>query len=139
MIHRTTFNITLATLLLLTSCLNKNKPSEQKNRNTPTLISWSNEFVMKHSENDYLYYDDHKNFINDYFSVNYHEKQIIATTLIEVNCIDSIIGKIDVSNDTIYLIRDILMTDDRVCSEFHKFTFTISNPNDNKYKIISVK
>lgn len=105
----------------------------------PKLISWSNEFALGAEDEDWSYYDDHENFISGYFSVEYLDKRIEATTLIEVNCIDSIIGKIEVSNDTIFLISDIYMTDDRLCSEYHKFEFSISNPENKKYTIVSTK
>jgi hypothetical protein len=108
-------------------------------KEAPSLISWSHKFEMVAEEEDWSYYDDHENFIQEYFSVNYLDKRIDVTTLIEVNCIDSIIGKIDVSNDTIFLISDIFMTDDRLCSEYHKFNFSIRNPENKRYAIISTK
>lgn len=105
----------------------------------PTLISWSHEYVMPRASEDFTYYDDHERYIEKYFSIRYEEKRIVANTLMEVNCTDSIAGRIDVSHDSIFLKRDILMTDDRLCSELHKFTFIISNPKNRRYKVISTK
>jgi len=96
---------------------------------------------MSREVDDFSYYDDHENFIRKYFSVTYEEKRIIATTLMDVNCMDSIAGKIEVSNDTIYLKNEIeiVMSDERNCPEFHKFTFVISNLENVRYKIVSQK
>lgn len=129
-------------VLLVVACGHtpKSKPmNESVDHESPQLISWSSSFVKERDPEDFTYYDDHKNFIREYFSVDYPDKQIIATTLIEVNCSDSIQGKIDVSNDTIYLKSDIIQTDDRLCSGFHKFRFVISNPENKRYTIVSTK
>lgn|SRR3989338_4187211 len=128
-------------LLFLSACSSgvSSGQTPDVQENTPRLISWTHAFVMEREEDDFSYYHDHENFIRKYFSVDYQENQMVATTLIEVNCIDSIAGRIEVSNDTIYLKRDILMTDDRLCSEFHTFTFTISNPENKRYKVVSLK
>lgn len=137
MLYNIKLNILFAiTLSLLVSCSSEKDGESEK---TPSLLGWSNEFVESPGEEDWSYYDDHENFISKYFSVDYQENRIVATTLLEVNCVDSIVGSIEVSNDTIFLKSDIIMTDDRVCSEYHKFEFIISNPRNIKYKIISTK
>jgi len=133
---KTSLLILMATCLMFSCSGEKESKSEKE---TPSLVSWSNEFLIVHEDEDWAYYEDHENFISEYFSVDYQENLIIATTLIEVNCIDSIAGKIEVSNDTIFLKSEIIMTDDRLCSEFHKFEFIISNPSNIRYKVISMK
>lgn len=129
-------------VLLVVACSHTPKSktmNESIDHESPQLISWSSSFVKERDLEDFTYYDDHENFIREYFSVDYTDKQIIATTLIEVNCSDSISGRIAIAHDTIFLKYDILMTDDRLCSEFHKFRFVISNPENKHYTIISVK
>lgn len=129
-------------MLLVVACghIKKSKTmNESVDHESPQLISWSSSFVKDRKPDDFAYYDDHENFIKDYFSVEYTDKKIIATTLIEVNCSDSIKGSIDISNDTIYLKSEIIMTDDRLCSGFHKFRFVISNPENKHYTVISTK
>ncbi|MDG1332335.1 MAG: hypothetical protein P8P74_08385 [Crocinitomicaceae bacterium] len=129
------------TILLLGGCGSgqRNVQVDSSQDEIPSLIAYSHEFKMPAEDEDWSYYDDHENFISDYFTVKYHDQRIDVTTLIEVNCNDSIIGKINVSNDTIFLISDIFMTDDRLCSEYHTFTFNIRNPENKKYTIISTK
>jgi hypothetical protein len=122
-------------LIFLTACGSGTNTEDAR----PKLISWSNEFVMSREKGNFSSYSDYENYISKYFSVKYEEKRIIATTLVAVHCIDSIAGRINVSNDTIFLERDIIWTDDRHCPELHKFTLIISNPNNIKYKIVSTK
>ncbi|MEX1002138.1 MAG: hypothetical protein WDZ35_08495 [Crocinitomicaceae bacterium] len=124
-------------LIFLIAC-NDGSDTEQAQgavEKSPVLIGFSHEYLMNEQE----YNNDHENFTSKYFSVDYRDTQIVATTLIRVGCIDSVQGKIEVSNDTIYLIRETIMTDDRYCPEYHKFRFVISNPNNIKYNIISTK
>lgn len=102
------FGLLLTILLTGCSFTNTAKAQQLHEKESPQLISWSSSFVKERNLEDFTYYDDHENFIREYFSVDYSDKQIIATTLIEVNCSDSIQGKIDVSNDTIYLKSDII-------------------------------
>ncbi len=106
---------------------------------SPQLIKWDHTFLARHEQEDWAYYEDHENFIKPYFSVQYGENEIVAKTLMEVNCIDSIVGKISISNDTIYLGKQIIFTDDRLCSEFHELNYVISNPENKQYTIVSLK
>jgi hypothetical protein len=124
-------------LIFLTACGSGTNTTDA----APKLISCSHQFVMSREIHDFSYYDDHENFISKYFSVRYEENRIVATTLMNINCMDSIAGRIEASNDTIYLKNkiEILMSDERLCPQLHKFTFIISNPNNMKYKIVSNK
>ena len=54
----------------------------------PKLISSKHEFVMARKVHDFSYFDDHENFIRGYFSITYEEKMIVATTLMNINCMD---------------------------------------------------
>jgi hypothetical protein len=105
----------------------------------PTLIASSDEFVSAREVDDDAYFDDHENFISKYFSVSYEDEKIVATTLININCVHSSVASIEVSNDTIYLKAKELLGDERLCPELHKFTYIISNPENRKYKIVSTK
>jgi len=128
-------------MVFLVACGDPPAPRRAPDRTveSPRLIRWSSKFVMHRNLEDNAYYDDHENFIRDYFSVKYEDRRIVATTLIEVNCEDKIQGNIEFSNDTIYLKSVILMTDDRLCSGFHQFQFVISNPGNVRYKVVSTK
>ena len=137
--------ITPITILsLLISCnsgiYNVNvQDSKEEIEKSPSISSWSNEFVMLPDGEGWSYYNDHEKFISKYFSVMYEKGHIVATTLIRVHCSDSIVGKIEVSNDMIYLKSDVLMRNGQPCPEYHKFEFVINNPENKKYKVISVK
>lgn len=125
--------------VILISCSSGNEASIDKHSELPKLTSWEREFVMNRDQNDRAYFNDHENFISEYFSVAYLENEIVATTLMEMDCVDSVIGKINVSRDTIFLKKELVMTDDRLCGGFHKFTFHISNPENKRYTVVSTK
>ena len=121
----------------LAACSNGSDSMQSRRENSPSLIHWSHEYVMSTEDGDRSYSMDHENFIREYFSVQYKEKQIVATTLIRMQSVDSIVGKINVSNDTIYLIGDVIMTDDSGSTEYHKFKFVIRNPENKRFKVVS--
>lgn len=112
---------------------------EKDQEKAPSLMRWSHESVEVDESDDNAYMNDHDNFIRPYFSVNYFDQGIAATTLMRVNCIDSIDASIEISNDTLFLKRDIIMTSDQRCMEYHTFKFTISNPENKRYTLISSK
>jgi hypothetical protein len=106
----------------------------------PTLVSWSKELTdLDGMEEKHSYFDNHKNFIEPYFSVEYKADTIYATTLHHEQCVDKTIGLIEVSHDTIYLQKRVSMTKEPYCPEFYKYNYTIYNPGQKEYEIVSVK
>lgn len=124
-------------LLLLSACSSGMK--EPPKNSPPSLISCTHAFAKHSDVHDFTYHDEHEKFISEYFSVEYLENKIVATTLIQVECFGPKDGEIEVSNDTIYLKCDSRVADDRLCYDFHKFKFTISNPENIRYKVVSLK
>jgi hypothetical protein len=135
----------ISTLILSISACSNSEGLVAKNaeKNTkevlPTLISSSHEFEVYAPENDSLYLNNHKDYIADYLSVNYSEQVINVQTLFRVHCNDSLKGQIKVSNDTIYLSKEIIMRNGRPCPEYHTFQFQIRNPSNKKYTFVSEK
>ncbi|UKN00293.1 hypothetical protein K6119_11160 [Paracrocinitomix mangrovi] len=103
------------------------------------LVRWSKEYVMEGLENEELYFDDHQNFIKDYFSIEEKEDTLFVTTLMHEHCVDSSRGIIEIKDETIFLDREITMTGEQYCPVFYKYTYVIYNPTGINYKIASVK
>lgn len=105
----------------------------------PELISCTKEFVSDAWENEDAYFDDHKNFIADYFSVNYVADTLYVTTLMHEHCDDDSEGIIDFTDKTIYLKVKQTMASEKYCPEFYKYSYVIYNPGGKKYDVVSVK
>jgi hypothetical protein len=85
------------------------------------------------------YFQNHKTFIEPYFKVSYLEDTIVVTTLLEINCCGTMEGDIEISNDSIFLLAKNTSEYACTCLEYHKFSYTIHNPENRKYVIISAE
>jgi hypothetical protein len=83
------------------------------------------------------YYNDHDNFIKQYFFASYKKDTLIATTIMEVNCCGKTIADIKYSGDTLYLMTRHVSAEACTCIEFRKYTYTIHNPDNKKLVIYS--
>lgn len=127
-------NLILIVILFIASCSN-----EKTNQQDDRLLDWKSEFVMEDGEDVNSYYNDYENFIKPYFSTDYKIDTLIVTTLIEINSCAEIVADIKISNDTLYLLTKNI--GDFACTSvnFNKFTYTIYNPENKRFTIISEK
>ena len=102
----------------------------------PMLVSWKHELVKRLDMHNDSYYDNPEAYIKDYQSVRYADNQIFVTTLIDKHCGDSILIKLEVGRDTIYLKKDTYWADERACPELHKISVVIDNPSGGEYVLV---
>jgi len=97
------------------------------------------EYIGSAWENEDAYFDNHDEFIADYFSITQKEDTTIITTLMYEHCSDSAVGVIDCTEKTIYLKLQNIYAAEQYCPEFYKYTYVIYNPGNKEYDVVSVK
>ena len=105
-------------------------------RPQPVLVAWEHELVKRLDVHDFSYHDNPEAYIKDYHAVRYADNQIFVTTLIDQHCGDSILIKLEVGHDTIYLKKDTYWMDERACPELHKISMVIDNPSGGEYVLV---
>lgn len=106
---------------------------------TTPLVDWSSEFVMEDGPQADGYYQDHDNFIKPYFSSEYKKDTLVVTTLIEINACAETDAAIKISSDTLYLMTTNIDSESCSSTVFSKFTYTIYNPENRVFVIVSEK
>jgi hypothetical protein len=92
---------------------------------------------MQDGEHANGYYQNHKNFIEYYFSAEYKTDTLKITTLIEINSCAEIVADIEISNDTLYLLTKNIGNVACASVTFNKFTYVIHNLSNEEFVIIS--
>ncbi|MBL7831266.1 MAG: hypothetical protein JNK41_09590 [Saprospiraceae bacterium] len=132
-----TISLTFSFGLFSCSNVTEKEQTEEIRKIHERLIDCNTVFVMEDGEQADGYYQNHDNFIKEYFSEAQSGDTLIVTTLMKVNACGKTIGDIEFSGDTLFLkTRQI---SDEVCASvvYEKFTYRIYNPEKKKYQIES--
>lgn len=81
------------------------------------------------------YYKNRNAFIQPFTKVEFLKDTIKATTLHEINSCGKTVGKIKLSNDTIYLLTEHISREECTSVQFNKFTYLIRNSANKRYAI----